>query len=213
MRFSTSMVAASAAMAVGLSVQADLIVDLGGGWQATIFNENKVDLVVDVVDFDGNLLIIQKFADFNEIDDITGLPAALSVAFTQTADDADTISRIALNDIFAFNNTGVNWNSFREILIGGSASFDADGSADFTIDPFTTRTYNDDFTEVEFSGGMVGVGDTWTPGLDDGALIIDIDLSGDAPVTFVLKELPVPAPGAWAVLVGGLLAGRRRRRS
>lgn len=202
----------AAAILVTPIAQADIVIDLGGGWQATIFNENQVDLIVDLVDFDQDILVLQKFADFIEIDDKTGLPAALSIAFEQIAPDEATISHILLTDMFLINHTGVNWSSFRDILLGSSAAFDPVASADFSIDPFTQMSFNGDNTEVNFSGGLIADGINWTPGLESGALYIDIDLSQDDPVAFILKELPVPAPGAIVLLAFPALSANRRRR-
>ena len=194
------------------AVQADVIIDLGGGWQATIFNDEQVDLVVDLVDIDQDILVLQKFADFTQIDPKTGLPTPLSIAFQQIARDEDTVSHILITDMFVFNDTGVNWSSFREVLLGTSVAFDPVASADFSIDPFIQMAFNDDNTEVTFSGGLIANGSIWTPGLDSGALYIDVDLSQDDPVAFILKELPVPVPGALLLLTCSVLFARGRRR-
>ncbi len=211
MRFSTLCVLAGTALCLSVSAQGDVIIDLGGGWEATIFNE-QVDLVVDFVDFDKDIIVLQKFANFTEIDKKTGLPAPLSIAFAQIAPDDETVSHIVLTDAFIFNNTGVNWSAFREMLLGGHVAFDPEASGDFSIDPFTAMDFIDNNTEVIFSGGTVFDGTIWTPGVDSGALVINVDLSRDDPVKFVLKELPVPAPGALALVACGMLVPRRRRR-
>ena len=212
MRFSTLCVLAGTALCLSVSAQGDVIIDLGGGWEATIFNE-QVDLVVDFFDFDKDIIVLQKFANFIEIDKKTGLPAPLSIAFAQIAPDDETVSHIVLTDAFIFNNTGVNWSTFREMLLGGHVAFDPEASGDFSIDPFTTMTFIDDNTEVIFGGGTVLDGTIWTPGVDSGALVINVDLSRDDPVKFVLKELPIPAPGVTALVACGLLVPRRRRRA
>lgn len=197
-------------MCLAVSAQAQIIIDLGGGWQAKIFNA-QVDLTVDFFDFEKDILVLEKFANFTEIDKKTGLPAPLSIAFTQIAPDDETVSHIVLTDAFIFNNTGVDWSAFREILLGDHVAFDPEDTSDFSIDPFTTMNFIDKNREVIFSGGTVFDGTIWTPGVVSGALVINVDLSGDDPVKFVLKELPVPAPGALAIIVGGMLVSRRRR--
>lgn len=212
MRFSTLCVFSGPVLCLSVSAQADIIIDLGGGWEATIFSE-QVDLVVDFFDFDKDIIVLQKFANFTEIDRRTGLPAPLSIAFAQIAPDDETVSHIVLTDAFIFNNTGVNWSAFREILLGAHVAFDPEASADFSIDPFTTMTFIDDNTEVIFSDGTVLDGTIWTPGADRGALVINVDLSRDDPVKFVLKELPVPTPGVLALVAGGMLVPHRRRRA
>lgn len=213
MKIKTSFALLAFAFVITPIAKAGVVIDLGGGWQATIFDDEQVDLVVDKVDFDQDILVLQNFADFSHIDPITGLPAALSIAFQQIAPDEETVSRIVLTDMFLFNDTGVNWSSFREILLGTSVAFDPVASADFSIDPFANMLFNNDNTEVEFSGGSIANGSIWTPGLDSGALYINIDLSQDNPVSFVLKALPVPAPGVLLLLTCPVLftQGRRRR--
>lgn len=212
MRFSTLCVLAGTALCLSVSAQGNVTIDLGGGWEATIFSE-QVDLTVDFFDFDKNILVLQKFANFIEIDKKTGLPAPLSIAFAQIAPDNETVSHIVLTDAVIFNNTGVNWSAFREILLGAHVALDPAASGDFNIDPFTTMTFIDNNTEVIFGGGTVLDGTIWTPGVDSGALVINVDLSRDDPVKFVLKELPIPAPGAIALVACGMLVPRRHRRA
>lgn len=206
----TGAVVAGLCALIASSAVADEIVDLGGGWQATIFNEDKIDLVVDFVGDD--VLVLQKFANFNSLNEF-GNPEPLSIAFNQVGDDADTVSKIVFADEFVFNNTGVDWNAFRMALLGDHATFNPGESADFDINPFDTMTFSNGDTEVLFDGGVVGDGDVWTPGLDGGSLVIDIDLSRDLPAKFVLKEIPIPAPAALALLGAAGVVTRRRRRA
>ena len=204
-------VAVACAMTAAPAALADLTIDLGGGWEATIFDEDNVDLAVIGVEDD--LLILKKFANFNKIDPFTGGPQPVHIAFNQIADDAMTVSRIVITEEEIFNNTGIDWTSYRNILLGGNVAWNQAESADFSIDPFTMREYNDDNGIVTFSGGVVPDGAMWSPGVDAGGLQIDIDLSGEQAVKFVLKESPLPAPGVLALFGVAGLAGRRRRRA
>lgn len=212
MKSKALIVSTACALMLAPAAMADLVIDLGGGWQATIFNEDNVDLAVDFVSIEEDILVIQKFANFTTIDPFSGQPDPVRIAFNQIADDDMTVSRIVLTDELIFNNTGLDWTSYQEILLGGNVAWNQDASADFSIDPFTTRDYNDDSTIVTFAGGVVGDKTSWTPGIESGGLLMDIDLSGEEAVKFVLKEVPLPGPGALALLgIAGMAGGRRRR--
>ena len=212
MRRTVLVVSSVCALALAPAALADLVIDLGGGWRATIFDEDNVDLAVDFVSIEDDILVIQKFANFTTIDPFSGQPDPVQIAFNQIADDALTVSRIVITDQLLFNNTGVDWTSYHETLLGGNVAWNQAESASLSYDPFTTRSYNDDSTIIEFGGGVVADGTAWTPGLESGGLVIDIDLSGEEGVKFVLKEAPLPGPGALALLgVAGLVGGRRRR--
>lgn len=214
MKRSTTLAALGAAVVLTTTARADLVVDLGGGWEAVIFEPNLVGLAVDFVSIENDILVIEKFADFFGVDPITGQPVPARIAFTQTGSDAETVSRIVITDELLANHTGSAWTGFQMSLLGSSATFDAAASADFSIDPFSSMTFSDDASTAFFSGGSVADGDFWTPGAVSGGLWIDVDLSGTAPVTFILKEIAViPAPAATAVLAfAATLVGRRRRR-
>lgn len=191
--------------------------NLGGGWQVTIFDPINVDVVTDFVNVQGNLLVIEKFANFVGLDPITGLPKPAQLLFEQIEPDVTTVSRIVLTDEIIVNNSGLDWNLFREELIPtktGEQVFNQALSATFSIDPFTTRTYNDVGSVVDFSGGIVPAGSTWAPGVENGGLYIDIDLdSSNEAFTFVLKEIPIPEPASalGALLAAALGVSARRR--
>lgn len=195
-----------------LATAAPIVKDLGGGWQVTIFQPDQLDLVSYGVDTRGERLTVEKLANFTEVDEFSGIPSALNMTFTQIAPDAATASQIAIDTQFIQNNTGIDWNGFREILFPGArAEFDPGMSAAFDIAPFTVRNYNLGNSEVVFSGGVVPDGGVWTPGAAAGELVIVIDLTADQPVQFTLKEIPTPEPGSLALLAVGALAALRRR--
>jgi hypothetical protein len=203
---------AACVLAACTAVRADLVIPLDGGWQATILDDAIADLSVDHLGDD--LLVIEKFADFWEIDDTTGLPVPIRILFEQIAPDEETVSRIAITDEIILNHTGMHWVDFHMELLAPQAKWNPDDSADFSFEPFTSMEFSDDLSGVDFFGGAgIPPNGSWTPGAESGALFIDVDLAGEQYVSFVLKEFPtIPAPGALAVLgLAGLVGARRRR--
>jgi hypothetical protein len=199
-----------------VSVLADITIDIGGGWQATIRDEDNVQLQINVIDFDNNRIILQKFAKFFKVD-ADGNPLPQNIVFEQIAPDDETISRFFIDEMHIFNGTQVDWIGFEERLLGDDVSWDQALSAGFAadIDPFTTMDFftpNGHTDIITFGGGVVPADAQWNPGDDSGALVINVDLSQDGPVKFILRETPiVPAPAAGALLAAAIL-GRRRRR-
>lgn len=183
------------------------------GWQATIFDENHVDVVTDNVNVANGTVVIEKFAEFTEIGSL-GMPEAINIVFQQVLPDSQTMTTIAITDELIMNSTGMNWISFDMFTIdSGQVAFDPVASAGFSIAPFTTSQFTNADTNFHVEGGVIPAGGVWTPGLASGALYININLAASNPVTFTLKELPsVPSPGSFALLsAAGLCAIRRRR--
>ena len=196
------------------SASAGTIVSLGQGWEAEIFEPvpGTVSLFVDPSP--AGTLVIQKFAEFIANDPFTGAPAPVLIQFRQIASDANTATRIVINDELIKNSTGQNWSAFQMALLdGGNAVWNQALSAGFSINPpFTTTTYSPDSTVVTFAGGSLAAGATWAPGIANGGMVIDINLAGDNPMVFNLKEVAIPAPGSMLVAGVALLGMGRRRR-
>jgi len=206
------MIVAACVLGTCSAALGDLVIPLDGGWQATILDDAIADLSVDYLGDD--LLVLEKFADFWEIDDITGAPVPIRILFEQIEPDLDTVSQIAITDEIIVNSTGMHWWDFHMELLAPQATWDPTDSADFSYEPFTSIAFSYDLSSVHFDGGPgIPPDGIWTPGTTSGALFIDVDLSGDEWVCFVLKEFPtVPAPGIWAALgLAGLICARRRR--
>lgn len=187
---------------------------MSAGWQVEVFNEGMVDIVTDFVSIRENIVVIEKFAEFVEIDEFTGQPVPVNLTFTQIGDDDNTVSKIVITDEIIINNTGQDWIDFEHILVnGGDAVWNPGQMGTLSIDPFTSDEFLDGNTIYRQFDGVVPDGTTWTPGLKSGGFVIDVDLSGDDPLVFSLKEAPsVPAPGVLGLLaISGLAAGRRRR--
>jgi hypothetical protein len=212
-----NIIIAAALVAAGTSVaSADIIRQLGGGWEVVISSivADRIDIVAD-----GNnptppgTLVIEKFAQFTNVDEF-GIPEGLSVTFRQVASDANTSARIVITDEALLNNTGFNWVGFQMTLVdSGQATWDQTLTSAASRAPFSTISYANGGTQAIFGGGSVADGAAWFPGLASGALVINVNLAANAPVVFSLKETPIiPTPGAVALAGMGLMvAGRRRR--
>ena len=199
------------------------------GWNITVGSPGVIDLIADAIFIPGingqpGTVVVQKFAEFRTIDPFTGLPQPLTITFSQDPNftDAQTASRIVITDEYITNSSGQHWSAFQMALLpsSGAAAFNPALSAGFSTmngSPppvgFTNTAFSLNNTVVTFSGGPgVAPGRTWTPGLTAGGLVIDVDLSSPNPVVFSLKEIPLPTPGAAALLgLGGLMVSRRRR--
>lgn len=196
------------------------------GWYAS-FDDN-IDLTILSTANNGIVLSLQKFADFTGEQTATGVVQPLSIVFRQVSRDA--VSQIAIEEESVLNDTGTAWAGFRFLLEGGvggnTPTFDTAASADFSVDPFDTKTWKNGNKELEVSGGgTVGSGNfpdnLWQPGRESGALVINANpfSSGSLAQTFVFKEQPILIPlpaAAWTSLSGlaavGMLAGAKRAR-
>lgn len=199
-------VSAGIAACVCSTASAQLVKDLGFGWEVLIVDPDRSDVAVDP-DSSLDMLILQKTAEFDSLNPIL-------LQFRQTMPDNLTAPVIAFNDELIYNNTGYDWVDFEfDLLDGSQVSYDQAASADFSIDPFTSREYRYNDSQLHVYNGVVPDGDIWTPGLDSGKLVIDVNLASDNPVVWTFKEIPsIPAPGALALLGLGALLGNKRRR-
>lgn len=132
---------------------------------------------------------------------------------------------LVINDEILTNATGVDWQAFKWILASGGSqggptfSFAATNgpASGFEISPFTSMEFAENNTVLNFSGGIVGNGQTWFAGANSSTGIAIV--SGDTATSFALKEVPIPVPlpaAAWtglSTLLGlGLLATAKNAR-
>ncbi len=206
---------AASLLALAGTVSADPVIQsLGGGWQVTIFDPANVSIEVnnaDTIGRDGRL-IITKRATVSTLTD-EGVPTPIVLIFQQISPDAGTVPRIDITEEVISNQTGQLWTAYRQVLAqSGHVTFNQPLSAGFSINPFVFTNYNVQSDSVTYSGGPgVPSGGVFNPGNTAGELVIDIDLAA-GPVTFALKEMPVPTPGTAGLLaLGGIVAFRRRR--
>jgi hypothetical protein len=237
-------VAAVAASFIGLSTSANAgTVALTGtdsagnaidsGWVATWADAYDaagwdVNLTFRGLSASGGQFFFEKDATFrapagNGID-------GLEILFTKVDPNA---KELVINDEVLTNATGVDWDGFQWILASGSTSggpafsfATTNGPADgFQISPFTSMSFANGNTVLNFSGGTVANGQTWFAGANSltGIAIV----SGANTNSFVLKEVPtgpgtgpgpvIPLPAAaWtgmSTLLGlGLLAAAKNAR-
>ena len=209
---SIASVGAVALLSLAGTASADVVVQLGQGWEAVLATNNVTLTVIPSTD---GVLHLSKEGVFNTIDPFTGAPEPLIITFRQVLPDNQTASTIMIDDEMIMNLSGLNWTGYRQILsLSDNVAFDPSSTAMSVGPEFTTNTLLNANREMLSNGGP-GVlnGAMWMPGFT-GGLTINVDLAGqDTPVVFVLKELPViPTPGAAAMGLAGLVAMGRRRR-
>lgn len=208
--------AAALLIAAGIASADPIVQQLGGGWQVTIFDPANVSIEVNnpnTILQDGRL-IITKRATVSTLTD-EGVPTPIVLVFQQIADDAGTIPRIAITEEVISNQTGQLWTAYRQVLAqSGNVTFNQALSAGFSINPYVFENYNIFADSVIYSGGPgVPSGGVFNPGNVSGELVIDANLAAVAgPITFALKEIPIPTPGAAGVLMLSGIAALRRRR-
>ena len=178
---------------------------IGGGWGVIVPNIDGMDVIRDSISIQGDAIVIETQANHPGF-------GAECIQLVQLAPDSATLARIIITDSVVVNSSGQAWNGY-SYFVGANdpATFNQSLSAGFSISPFTTRTYGAGSRSVAFGGGSLPSGAVWFPGLTNGELVIDVDLSG-GPAFITLCQQALPTPGAAALLgIGGLVATRRRR--
>jgi hypothetical protein len=181
-----------------------------GGWRITTFSPN---VAVEVNFVDGGLFITKRATVVGTIEG--GIPAPIVVNFQQIAPDALTESNIVIVQEVISNQSGVDWDLYRQELAGSAfVAWDPANSAGWNPAPFTSNNYwsNNGLTlnVVDHSGGVVPNNTVWNPSQN---LAIAANIGqANFPVVFSLKEIPLPTPGAIALAgLAGLAVARRRR--
>ena len=172
------------------------------GWCVTSPHPaNIVDIFVDTVDLAGGLVVIQITKSFNNPPDPTsGLVPPILLNFVQVCDDADTVDMIIITEEAVNNLTGVEWTDYHWTLFTTPVAwFDVAASSGFNIAPFTDRVFSnflDSPTDNQAKdldasgGGTVPAPGAYFPGFGTGGLKIGVDLTGEVPVSFTLKQRP-----------------------
>ena len=209
--------AALAAVICAPAFGGTVVVDLGGGWEATVFDpENAV-----VIPGAAGVFSIQK--EFTDGPGVGGLFPAINILFSQTADDIDTLTTLVLTNEDIMNMTGAQWDDYHwQVLDGGEVWFDVPASLAWDVSPFTNPATFDDpgglfgdankATHIDANGGIVPNGGSFMPGLAAGDLVLQVDLSGEEPMNFTLKQFPTPEPSTLLLIGFGAAVLARRRR-
>jgi hypothetical protein len=216
--FVCAIVAAASTSAFAATIQLiDPVTGLDSGWQASFPDSQDIDIVVDLVTPDA--VFIQKFVDYEDTVGPGGLIPGVTIDFTQTLSDADTVPSIIILDEALTNLTGTDWDGFNILLANrDDVWFNVDLSSGFDTSPFANQVFTDfvDGNEnraqtLRMDGGIVPNLGTFFPGAGSGELWINVDLSGSDVTSFILKQVPVPEPAGIALLTMGIvLVGRRR---
>ncbi len=206
---------------------ADVIVDLtkdgvDSGWSAILADDMHNGVVVDSITCSyARIEIAKTFCLGPESGEF---PANL-IGFRQRLDDASTVGTIQITSEAISNETGWDWTDYHWEIVGDNAAFNrtASENSGFSFEPFTNSVWgpspagwsSDHSISLDLDGDTVQDGETFFPGSWQGKLYIDVDLSGEEPVNFLLKQYPTPEPGTMALLGAGLLVllARPRRRS
>lgn len=213
---------AAASLFAGTQAQAGFTA-LGGNWVAEWHNSLDPFVTINFVAIVGDVIHIQKSAQFTQGPDQNGLFPSIPIVFRQIG--VSTVTHIVIDDEIITNQTGSTWTDFHmDILDSGDASFNpaltlasgGGGPIGFSIDPFTQAAFSNGNTDLDIWGGQILNGQTWFPGdgAFDGQLWINVNSqwNGQFGTVFVLKETPTPTPGALALLGLAAFAGRSRRR-
>jgi MYXO-CTERM domain-containing protein len=206
------------------------------GWKVQGPDFLSVSVTCDDVykqgDQDDWYVLLQVSKKYRAAPDAQGNFPPIVLAFTQTADDANTVPHIRIADEAMTNQTGEDWHDFHWILYQHEyAAFDTSipiyvddpcvsfpPPGVFDVYPFTAYAWDltgVDTQKLNVSGGVIPAGGVWFPGiLSNGYLQIDVDLPGaPSEFSFDLKQLPTPEPATFTVLAVGAAALLRRRRS
>jgi len=208
---------AAAILSIAPLAHAEIVPIGSSGWEATLPDNVNVGIFVDLEN--ENYVLIEIIKTFTAPPE-NGVFPGISIDFTQVSGDADTVAIIVLNDEIITNNTGYDWTDYHWTLEGPAAfSISATEGSGFNIDPFTNADWTpkagwsaDFASALNVDGGTVAAGSTYLPGVDTGAMLIQLDLNEPGPASFTLTQTPTPEPATMVLLAAGLpLLARRRR--
>jgi hypothetical protein len=196
----------------------------GGGWQITPGGNGANTVSVTQDDGDSGVLVLQLFKDYLQPVGQDGDMSSITLIFQQIGPDAQTASKIVINDELVSNHTGVAWTDFHWILGPmGYASFNQDetypaGGVGFSTSPFISHEWTQTSGDPTLSvfGGTLANNSSFNPGYA-GALVIDVNLGADggsANGIFTLTEIPtIPEPMTMSLLAIGSVYLAMRRKS
>jgi hypothetical protein len=217
-------------LAMGVSTASAEVIFVSKGWQITMpdwaGSTSGASVTEDpvIAPNPDEILLVEIFKVFKGSPDPFSMTDPLVMNFQQIEPDA--ASKIVINDESVTNFDTLEWTGFEfslgdpdDVVEFNEAQTFPGGGNDFYLDQFTTAVFgtNGDGNEsLLLSGGVVSVGDDFTPGSLSGALVIDADTSGGQ-ASFDLIEMAetgeIPEPMTLSILAAGgvgLLIRRKR---
>jgi hypothetical protein len=174
------------------------------GWCATTSHPDSLVVGVTDVDLGTGSLVLNLRKEYLYPPGFGGVITPILVDFTQVCPDENMLPNILIDHESIANHTGVPWSEFRWTLTDANEVwFDVAASAGFDTSPFGNAVYggfldpptNNRAKWLHADGGVLADGSSFFPGLNAGEQVMRVDLSGEHPVSFTLKERPLTGSG------------------
>ncbi|MFB3892430.1 MAG: hypothetical protein ACE15C_10465 [Phycisphaerae bacterium] len=188
------------------------------GWTAIIADNTHNGISVDSVE--GGVVRIEISKTFYQ-PPAEGSFIPNIITFNQRLPDAQAASTIEIMDETILNGTGSDWTDYHWKVTAPFAAINKlnTTTSGFSIGPFSTAIWvaasgwdANHANELDVAGGTVPAGATYRPGLAQGSLFIDVNLSL-ADTSFDLTQQPTPEPATLSVLACAAMGMLIRRRN
>lgn len=131
---------------------------------------------------------------------VGGTIAPVLLDFIQVCPDAESVAGFRITEESIQNQTGVDWYGYQWLVLDGPETWlGTTTSPPISVVPFAILSFEDLYPRgsgfvpktATASGGVIGAGETFSPGGNGGFLRIALDRAGDAPISFTLKQRPL----------------------
>lgn len=189
------------------------------GWNVSL-DTASTSIVVDLVNFNLDIMVIQISKEFTvPKNPFTGMFPPIILDFIQRLPDAGTVGTIVIADETITNQTGWVWEDYHwQVMNDGEVWFDIEASTTFGIQDephFQSQYWHTVAGEAGKADGLtvyngeVADGTSYFPGIENGDLVMRIDLSSERYLSFTFKQFPtedgyVPEPATAAIIGVGL---------